>query len=156
MSKKYKDFHQGIYKPRHPEKYKGQGSIFFRSSWELKTFQLMDNNPNVLEWTSESLALPYINPTKQNKDGSFRTSRYFPDLTAKMRTKTGEIKNYLIEIKPKRQTVPPNPKSKRAKNKILIEQVKYAQNVAKWEAAKKWCEQNNHIFIILTEDELFK
>jgi len=151
----YKDFQQGVYKPRYPEKYKGTGQIFGRSSYEFQAFKLLDCNPNVLEWTSESLAIPYVNPTKQNKDGSFRVSRYFPDLTAKMKTKTGEIKDFLIEIKPKIQTMPPNPRSKKAKCKILMEQVKYAQNVAKWNAAKNWCEQNNHVFIILTEKELF-
>ena len=48
---KYK---QGFYYPKNPNKYVGDvDNIVYRSSWELRVFKWMDDNPSVLEWASE-------------------------------------------------------------------------------------------------------
>jgi hypothetical protein len=60
---------------------------------------------------------------------------------------------YIIEIKPADQTRAPV--AGRKKNSTLIyENKRYIQNMAKWEAAKKWCDKRNYKFLILTEKEL--
>ena len=71
--KKYSQYKQGIYKPS--DKYVGSNKPIYRSSWELKFFRWCDSNPNVLEWTSESICIPYTSPL----DG--RVHRYFVDNT---------------------------------------------------------------------------
>jgi hypothetical protein len=38
----------------------------------------------------------------------------------------------------------------------LYEQLTYIQNMAKWEAAKKWCKKRGFEFTVLTEKELRK
>ena len=68
----------------------------------------------------------------------------------------GSISKKIIEIKPKKQTVPPKkPKKKRSK-RFLTESKTYVTNCSKWEAAKKYCQKRKWIFQILTEDHLYK
>lgn len=64
MAKTKQKFIQGLYKPRHPEKYKGDVSnIVYRSSWELQFMNFCDSSPAVIEWSSEEIAIPYVKPT---------------------------------------------------------------------------------------------
>ena len=71
-------FFQGLYKPKNKSKYKGNlQKIIFRSSYELQFMHYCDNNPGVLEWASEELAIPYVKPT----DGKIH--RYFLDFWMK-------------------------------------------------------------------------
>ena len=112
------------------------------SSWELRFDQFLDNNPNIIEWASEEIVIPYIKPT----DG--KVHKYYPDFYIKYKTKTGNIVRELIEIKPKNQVT----LRKRAN---LYEQLTYAVNSAKWMAAKSFCESHGLIFRIVTEVELF-
>ena len=63
--------------------------------------QYCDSTTNVLEWGSEEIALPYRSPIDN------RVHRYFPDFYIKIRETTGQIKRYIIEIKPKKQTIAP-------------------------------------------------
>src|SRR5581483_9137771 len=89
---------QGRFSPKNPEKYKGDASqIFYRSSWELKLMLRCDTDPNIVEWSSEEIVIPYVSPL----DG--KVHRYFPDF--KIKTKQG--KTMVIEIKPLTQTKPP-------------------------------------------------
>ena len=53
-------YKQGNYTPRHPEKYKGTWPIIYRSSYELLFCKFCDDNTNVIEWSSESIVIPYI------------------------------------------------------------------------------------------------
>ena len=147
MSKKYKKYKQGIYKPA-TDKYKGGSNPKYRSSWELKFFRWCDSNPNVVEWSSESIAVPYTSPL----DG--RGHRYFVDNVVKIKEGNNIVK-YLIEIKPKRQTMKPTSHGNKKKSTILYESMEYVRNIAKWEAAKKWCSTRGYKFQILTEDHLF-
>lgn len=144
-----KKFRQGIYKPINPQKYKGNDFPRFLSSWELKLFRWCDMNDDVFEWSSESIAIPYHNPVTE------KTSCYFPDVIMKLKI-NDQIRKYLVEIKPFRQTQ--NPKdfdqSRKKKKTIIYENLNYIKNIAKWEAAKKWADKMGYEFSILTEKEL--
>ena len=136
------------YYPDYPNKYKGNSNnIICRSSWERKFCRWCDLNENVLEWGSEELWIPYKSPVDN------RVHRYFPDFIIKVREKTGELKTYVIEVKPKKQTIPPKQKSRVTKS--YINEVKtYAINQAKWKAADEFCKDRLIEFKIITENEL--
>lgn len=142
-------FIQGIFRPLHTEKYKGHDLPRYLSSWELKLFRWCDTNPNVLEWGSENVVIPYTSPIDN------KTHRYIVDAFIKLKTASG-IKKFLVEVKPYKQTVEPEKTTNRSKKSLIYEQLTYIQNMAKWEAAKKWCKDRGIEFTILTEKELRK
>ena len=141
-------YKQGIYKPVHPEKYKGKNNPEYRSSWELKFFQWCDKNSNVLRWGSESVIVPYISPIDR------KMHRYFVDNIVTIK-EGNNTKTYLVEIKPSKQTKPPVSSKRKKKSTIIYENYTYAVNCAKWDAARKFAKSKNIEFIILTENELF-
>ena len=135
------------YKPNHPKKYNGDyRNIICRSSWERNFCSWCDLNENVLEWGSEEFWIPYRAP-----DG--RVRRYFPDFIMKVKEQDGKIKTYVIEVKPKKQTLKPKPRKKVTKS-YLYECKTYEVNQAKWKAAKEWCADRKVEFKIVTEKEL--
>ena len=101
----------------------------------------------MLQWGSESVVIPYLSP----KDG--RMHRYFVDSVLVLRTDKGN-KKFLIEIKPDKQTRPPEQANRKSKKNLLYEQIMWAVNASKWEAAKEWCVKNGFEFVILTEKDL--
>ena len=126
-------FKQGWYTPRYPEKYVGNvDNIRYMSGWELRMHSFLDNNPNILKWSSEEVIIPYIKPT----DG--KVHRYFPDYWIMYKDKEGNIKQEIIEVKPSEQTRPTRRRNTRRK---LYEQLTYAVNMAKWEYARKFCDK---------------
>ena len=140
-------FTQGVYRPAHPEKYIGKERPVYRSGWECKFFRWCDMNPNVLEWASEVIIIPYRSPV----DGNIH--RYYTDGVVLI--KEGQkLTKYLIEIKPSSQTVPPKASKRKKQSTMLYETQTYAVNTAKWAAAKEWCDRNKFSFLILTEKEL--
>ena len=140
--------YKGKYKPSYPQKYKGDPTnIIYRSLWERKFCVYCDLNEKVLEWASEEKCIQYRSPIDGN------VHRYFPDFIIKVKEENGSIKKYVIEIKPKRQTVPP-PKQKRQTKGYISEAYEYAKNQAKWEAAREWCADRGYEFKVLTENEL--
>jgi len=140
--------YKGKYKPSRPKKYKGDPTnIIYRSLWERKFMKYCDSTTNVLEWGSEELALPYRSPIDN------KVHRYFPDFYIKVQENTGQIKKYLIEIKPKKQTIEPKVQKRKTKS-YIYEVYEYAKNQAKWKAAKEFCEDRRWEFKILTENEL--
>jgi hypothetical protein len=146
--KKNSKFRQGIYTCKFPEKYKGNANnICYRSNYELVAFRFFDNNPNVLEWSSEETIIPYQNPL------TGRVSRYFIDVYAKMKDKNGNTKKYLIEIKPHCQTLPPVQKNRKTKS-LMYQQAEYVKNQAKWAAAANFAKNKGMVFTILTEKHL--
>jgi len=147
LGKKNRNVTQGIFKPKNSQKYIGAVPIY-RSTLELKAFRYLDNNPNVLSWSSESVVIPYVSPS----DGKIH--RYFVDLVAKLKSKDGNIKKLLIEIKPEKQTVPPIDTGRKKQSTILYERYHYAINTAKWQAARAWCEKKGYNFIIMNEKHL--
>jgi hypothetical protein len=140
-------FKQGIYTPKYKEKFIGKIAIY-RSSFELQFMRWADNNPNVLEWGSENIIVPYKSPIDN------KVHRYYVDNFLVL--KEGEtIKKYLVEIKPSSQTQKPVHSNRKKKQTILYENAQYAVNMAKWEAAKLFAKHKGFEFIILTEKELF-
>ena len=138
---------KSLFKPSHPRKYKGNvNNIICLSSWEQKFCNWCDINESIVEWGSEEFWIPYRAP-----DGKVR--RYFPDFIIKVKENTGEIKTYVIEVKPAKQTRPPKPRKKVTKS-YIYECTTYAMNQAKWEAASEWCKDNKIEFKVVTEKEL--
>jgi hypothetical protein len=149
-----KKFKQGYYTPKHPDKYVGDlTKIIYRSSWEYKMNEFLDNNPNVLRWGSEPFGIPYIHPFKKDKNGKPKIARYFPDYWIQYKNKQGEVVEEIIEIKPKKQT-----KQSRARNpqSKLYEDLTFAVNIQKWKYAQEFCDKKNIKFRILTELSIFR
>jgi hypothetical protein len=141
-------YNQGKFHPQNPQKYKGNvNNIIYRSSWELKFMQWCDRNENILEYGSEEFWIPYISPVDN------RVHRYFPDFIIKVKENSGNTKNYVVEVKPQRQTVPPKQKSRVTKS-YLYEAQTYAVNQAKWKAAEEWCADRLLNFMVITDKEL--
>ncbi len=142
-----KNYKQGLYKPRHPEKYIGDvEKIRYMSDYELQTHTFLDNNPNVLAWSSETVVIPYIKPT----DG--RVHRYFVDYYVKYVTQHGEIKEELIEVKPRSQTMASRSRNQKTR---LHETITFEINRAKWDAAMRYAESKGWSFRIITERSIF-
>ena len=140
--------YKGKYKVRCPYKYKGDPTkVIYRSLWELKFMRYCDSNVNILEWGSEEMYVWYRSPVDN------RPHRYFPDFYIKAKESNGQIKKYIIEVKPKKQTAPPS-KPKRQTKGYLREAFEYARNQAKWKAANEWCLDRGFEFKVLTEKEL--
>ena len=141
--------YKGKYQPAFPKKYKGDPqNIVYRSLWERTFMKYCDTNENILEWFSEEIAVPYRSPIDN------KIHRYFPDFYIKVKESNGSIKKYIIEIKPKKQTVEPIPQKRKTKG-YIYEVYEYAKNQAKWKAAEEWCSDRGYEFKVLTEDNLF-
>jgi hypothetical protein len=139
---------KSVYTPLNPEKYKGSAQIITRSQWEYRFCRFLDLNENIVAWVSEQPLVPYHNPNTNT------TWNYHPDFVIQIKTPSG-IKTQMIEIKPKKQTVPPVASSGKRKSTILHESMTWKMNCAKWEAAKIYCKQRGWEFKILTEDNIF-
>lgn len=142
------NFQQNLYIPINREKYKGAQLPYFRSSYEKKLMCFFDKHPNVIAWVSEPFAIAYFNPVKG------KITRYYPDFLVTYRGQDGLDHTELIEVKPYRQTIPPVVSKGKRHSTILIEGRMWAINKAKWEAAKKYCQDRNITFRIMTEKEL--
>lgn len=142
MPKTYK----GNYKVKNPKKYKGDvNNVVYRSSWEKSVMQHLDSDNNVEKWNSEDFVIRYFYEVDK------KYHNYHMDFWVKY--KNGKV--LLIEVKPKKQTVPPktkNPKSKRSLNEAFT----YIKNRNKWEAAENVAKDNGYSFEIWTEVELKK
>ena len=140
--------YKGKYQPSFPKKYKGDPTnIVYRSLWERTFMKYCDTNENILEWFSEEIAVPYRSPIDN------KIHRYFPDFYIKVKESNGLIKKYIIEIKPKKQTLEPQVQKRKTKG-YIYEVYEYAKNQAKWKAAEEWCADRGYEFKVLTEDDL--
>jgi hypothetical protein len=139
-------YHQGLYRPKNPEKYVGDATnIVFRSSWEKKFLVFADTNPSVLKYSSEEVIVPYFSQIDN------KMHRYFPDFIIQIQQLDGAIKMLMIEIKPEAQTLPPKHRNTR---QYLNELATYSVNTSKWQAAEQYCKKNNMEFLIMTEQHL--
>lgn len=140
--------HKGYYRPIHPTKYKGNPTrIVYRSNYERILMHKLDIHPSVIEWSSESVRVPYRSPLDN------KIHRYFVDFYVKMKDKSGNIVKKIIEVKPYKQTIPPPTPTQPSKS-YLREMVRYQINKTKWEAARAWASSHGMQFSILTEDDL--
>jgi hypothetical protein len=135
-------YNQGEFVPSNPQKIIGNSKIIFRSGWELRVMTLLDQHPNVINWASESVAIPYKSPL----DGKMH--RYIPDFLIVYKDKFGKQRAELVEVKPAKEAIAENAKSKRDRAALLL-------NTAKWGAALLYCKKNGLNFRILTEDQIF-
>lgn len=143
-----RNFHQGFFKPTNPKKYKGDpNNIVYRSGWEKLVFKWLDQHSACIEWSSEELIIPYRSPVDD------KIHRYFPDVVATFKYNSGEVKTFLIEIKPYKETLPPTATGK-TKKRLIEETATYAVNTAKWEQAQRFCESKGWQFKIMTEYEI--
>lgn len=141
--------YSGKYTPKNKSKYRGNiNNIFWRSTWELKFLRYLDEHPDVIEFGSEEVVIPYVSPI----DGKYH--RYFVDFYFKVRTKDNNIKKYLIEIKPHCQTLEPK-RPKRITESYVNNVKTYLVNSAKWNAAKKFAQTHDMTFLVITEKQLF-
>ncbi len=132
------------YTPVNESKYSGRYPIVLKSSWE-GTFASVycDNNPSCLDWSYEPWRIPYRDPI------SGRQTVYIPDFLMSFKGNNGQIRNALVEIKPAHQALQEYARNRRDAANV-------ARNLAKWEAARAWCERRGNVsFVVLTERELF-
>lgn len=141
--------YSGKFSPKNPNKYLGvPTNIWYRSLWERRVMVHLDENPNVVEWSSEEIIIPYLSPVDN------RWHRYFPDFFAKVRTKSGLLESLIIEVKPSSQVAPPKV-AKRVTKRVIQEVMTYGINEAKWNAANEYCKTRGWSFKVVTEKELF-
>ena len=93
------------------------------------------------------MAIPYKIPFENKR------RRYFPDFMITARQKDGSVKRFMIEVKPAAQTKPPKVQKTKTK-KYLTEVSRWATNSSKWQAARKFCQDNDIVFKIVTEKDL--
>ena len=140
--------YSGRFKPKNYKKYKGDPTnVFYRSLWERRFMVYCDNNPNILEWGSEEIIIPYKSPLDK------KVHRYFPDFFIKYKNSSGKIIREIIEVKPKRHLLPPK-EPKRKTKRYLGEVNTYIINQAKFKAAEEFCKDRKLGFRILTEEHL--
>lgn len=144
--KKNTKYYQGYYKLKNPQKYVGDpNNVIYRSGLEKRFLKYLDENPDIIKFTSEELVVPYVSPVDN------RVHKYFIDMV--IETVNGE--RFAIEVKPSSQTKQPQKPSKQTR-RYLTECVTWSVNNAKWESATKFCQSRNMKFVILTEQHLPK
>ena len=154
-----KDTIKSLYRLIHPKKYLGGKPPIYKSRWEKKVFYAMDINPYVLKWGYECIEIYYHHPIYQ----SFTV--YYPDIFCRVKNERDKEEKILIEIKPAKMCVlPKQPKIPTNKTKQTWERYQramkrhqnackdYVINMAKWEAAQKWCIKRGITWRILNED----
>ena len=141
--------YKGKYRIKKLEKYKGDPTnVTYRSLWERKFMNYCEENPNVIQWSSEEIIIPYRSPIDK------KVHKYYPDFWIRVKNARGQLESILIEIKPKKQVLPPK-KPKRTTKRYISEVYTYGVNEAKWKAAKEYCKDRKWKFEIITEDHLF-
>ena len=136
-------FAQGRFTLTNPEKYVGTKTPIYRSSWEWTFMKTCDENPSIQQWASESIKIPYRDPT------TGKQTVYVPDFLIVYVDKAGKKHAEIVEIKPANQTL----LEKVGKN--IGRQMQYVKNMAKWEAARAYCKQIGVTFRIVNENDLF-
>jgi hypothetical protein len=136
-------FAQGRFTLKNPEKYVGTKTPMYRSGWEFVFMKTCDEHPAILHWASESIKIPYRDPT------TGRATIYVPDFFIEYADKNGKKHVEVVELKPSNQQL----LEKVGKNKV--NQFQYVKNMAKWEAARAWCKQKGVHFRVVNENDLF-
>lgn len=136
-------FAQGRFEMKNPSKYVGKKTPLSRSSWEFVFMRMLDEHPGVEKWASESIQIPYRCPL------TGKHTIYVPDFFIVYNDKNGKKNAEVVEVKPSNQTL----LEKVGKSRYNQEQ--YVKNMAKWEAANKWCKQQGIKFRIINEDDIF-
>lgn len=138
--------YKGTYKIKNRSKYKGNpNNVVYRSGWELNVMNWCDRSPQVKEWASEEIIIPYVCATDK------RSHRYFIDFYIKY----DNGREVLVEVKPFKETRPPKKAGRgTSRQRVLTEGLTYIKNTSKWKAAKEFCSDRGWHFEIWTENEL--
>lgn len=137
-----------IYYPKNKEKYIGKKNPICRSSWETTFCEILDKDPKVISWSSESIVIPYILEGKRHN--------YYPDYFVKVMLSNNTIESWIVEIKPYIQTKPPIKGRNKNRKTLMNEKITWKKNVAKWKSAKNFCDKMGYRFKIITEKQLYK
>jgi hypothetical protein len=136
-------YSQGRYQLKFPEKYIGNKTPLYRSSWEFDVMLMLDNNPAINKWSSEGIRIPYKCPL------TGKQTTYVPDFFVNYVGKNGKQHSELWEIKPANQAI------KERVGRSKVNQAHYIRNLAKWEACRAFCKQNGLTFRVITESDLY-
>jgi hypothetical protein len=128
-------FARGKFTLKNPEKYVGTKTPTYRSSWEHSFMRLCDEHPNVHQWASEAIQIPYRHPI------TGKYTIYVPDFFIVYIDKDGRKHAEMIEVKRAG-------KSMGRKTQVVI-------NHAKWEAASAYARQRKITFRVVSEEQLF-
>lgn len=107
--------------------------IIYRSSYELKFINWLENSKSVKYWGSECVKIPYF-----FIDG--KTHSYYPDYLVEFE----DGSRMIVEIKPYNQTQKPI-------NENCWLYKEYEKNICKWKATTEFCNKCGYKFKILTE-----
>lgn len=107
----------------------------------------LDNSSSVIGWSNEEIVIPYLSPVDS------RWHRYFPDFFVRVQNKEGLVESMILEVKPSKQSQPPQKRS-RVTKQYIQEVVTWGVNEAKWKAAEEYCRDRNWKFRVITEKEL--
>jgi hypothetical protein len=138
-------YKQGYFPINECLKYIGKGPIIYRSSWEYKFCKYCENNPRIVNWSSEPFVIKYFSPIDE------KYHKYHPDFYMKL----DDGSQYVIEVKPMKDITKPGiPRKKTAKKIASYKRalITYQTNLAKFEFAKRWCVSKGMVFKIITEN----
>ena len=136
-------FATGKYEVVNKGKFVGNRNPTYRSSWEHAFMRLCDEHPNVYQWASESIKIPYRHPLT----GKYTV--YVPDFFIVYMDKGGKKHAEMVEVKPKAQT------NMEAAGKSMGKKKQVVINMAKWEAANAYAKQRKIRFRVVSEEQLF-
>ena len=136
-------FAQGRFEMKNPSKYVGTRTPLARSSWEFVFMRMLDEHQGVEKWASESIQIPYRDPL------TGKYTIYVPDFFITYVDQNGAKHAEVVEVKPASQTLLENV------GKSVYNQQQYVKNMAKWEAATKWCKQQGIKFRVVNEEHIF-
>lgn len=150
-------FTQGYYNPKNPDKYIGDLSkIIYRSAWEQKYMIYCDLSEHIIQWSSETIRIPYISPLDNKKH------IYNVDFLTRSKV-DNVVTTYLVEIKPTGQYMEApvfenvsktGKKSKKRLDTYEKEVKTFVVNQAKFLYAKHYAEDRGWKFIVVNEYDL--
>ena len=136
-------FAQGKYVLKNPDKYIGNKTPTYRSSWEWAVMNMCDNNPAIDTWASEAIKIPYRCPL------TGKQTIYVPDFFVNFVDKDGRKHAEVWELKPAAHAI------KERVGRNPMNQAAYVKNMAKWEAARAWCARQSISFRVISENDIF-
>jgi len=123
--------------------------------------QWCDTRSSVIEWNSEEVVVPYRSALDDLREKKEKLNyqiwhRYYVDFYIKVKQRDGTTKRYLIEVKPKSQTVEPVKPANATRSKTYKNaRDTWIVNQAKWAAAREYAADRKMGFKLITEAELY-
>jgi len=136
--RKNSKYHQGFISPATCHKYYSSCKsepIIYRSGLEFQFIEYCENNPMVVKWASEPIAIKYYSRLDKKEQN------YYPDYIIE----NNKGVRCIVEVKPENQKLKPD-----ATDSEWLKEA-WIKNVDKWTAAKKFAEDHGMKFIIVTE-----